>query len=535
MTNALFLVIDSLRFDVLANPKARRLLAPNLARLCDQGSVLRVITNAQSTQFVMPSLFTLTYPLDYGGYNKGIRERPKSFIETLREAGYKTYKISNVNQIGYTLGYERGFEVELRTVDLRRILAERVDRYLRYEVEQQTKSAHGSKEAVRIVETEFALLLDKIKSVLESPGRSIWPSKLSRRNSKLAQGIEAEYLLLRRDPDTVLAKILEIPGVVYWRFLGKPMLSRVRRKLVIGRQFLFMKARRFIEERNFPPFSFLSHFPVTTGDILQKISETFAAARDEKWAAYLHLMDVHDCRAFNRPLHVIGRTRFLPKWLYARITGLTDRRWVYDTTLMYVDSCLGPILQVLEDTGQLNDTVIVVTGDHGLYFAESPRNRKYPVGLRTHYEDIEVPLILYGSDEIPENVGLIDSMGVTATFLEAVGVAKHTSFKGISAYAGGRDAVVSESCGSGNADIRHRDIYFTVTTERYRMMAQLKGADLAASDLYDLREDPRETNNIINSRGAPEVVREMFGHLYRERGELLAARGARNVAAAVTS
>ncbi len=43
----------------------------------------RAIANGQTTQFVPPSIFTQTYPLDHGGYNNGIRGRPQSFEEQL--------------------------------------------------------------------------------------------------------------------------------------------------------------------------------------------------------------------------------------------------------------------------------------------------------------------------------------------------------------------------------------------------------------------------------------------------------------------
>ena len=87
---ALFLLIDSLRFDVLEDKASREIIAPNLSKLVKSGFVRKVVTNAQSTQFVMPSLFSLTYPLDYGGYDNGIRERPQSFVESLKKDGFET-------------------------------------------------------------------------------------------------------------------------------------------------------------------------------------------------------------------------------------------------------------------------------------------------------------------------------------------------------------------------------------------------------------------------------------------------------------
>jgi hypothetical protein len=67
--NGLFLLIDALRYDVVSNAEAREFMFPNLARIIDRGFVRRVVTNAQSTQFVMPAIFSQTYPLDHGGYD----------------------------------------------------------------------------------------------------------------------------------------------------------------------------------------------------------------------------------------------------------------------------------------------------------------------------------------------------------------------------------------------------------------------------------------------------------------------------------
>ena len=101
---ALFLLIDSLRFDVLEDAKSREIIAPNLARIASRGIVQKVVTNAQSTQFVMPSLFSLTYPLDYGGYDNGIRERPQSFVECLKKEGFETHLVASCNQLGISTG-----------------------------------------------------------------------------------------------------------------------------------------------------------------------------------------------------------------------------------------------------------------------------------------------------------------------------------------------------------------------------------------------------------------------------------------------
>lgn len=516
--NALFLLIDALRYDVLSDPCARRFLVPNLARLAERGFVRRVVTNAQSTQFVMPSLFSLTYPLDYGGYNNGIRERPRSFVESLQAAGFETHLLASCNQLGVATGYGRGFDTIRTTSDFRVLLEQRIGRTLRYEL-----SRKGDADAEDRVKREVILLLEGIEELIDHHDKSLWPPKLHCINNRVAKGCAAERALLDRDSKAVLAKLAGIAPGIYWRFLGDRTPSGVRLLWHRVLEALRWRTRRWIATQTVWPFLALSHFPVVFGDIIGPLCQLIEARADRRWFIHLHTMDVHDCRSVNRLGHLLGRLRFLPRWVVGRLTGRTNRRWLYDTALMYVDHLLGRVICSLERSGQMERTVVLVTGDHGLYYAESPR-AKYDIGYRTHYEDLEVPLLLANAGRDPADAGMIDSMGVTATLLDALDVTFHQSFKGISALRGGRFGVVSENCGHGNADIARRDIYFTVTTETHKMMTVLRGADLNVEQLYDRRADPRETHNIVAEPDQRPIIEELSAFLRAERAEILALR-----------
>ena len=65
-TNIILIVIDSFRFD---NFYESEKFLPNLSFLKKNGLFSEIIVNGQATKFVMPSVFTQTLPLDYGGYN----------------------------------------------------------------------------------------------------------------------------------------------------------------------------------------------------------------------------------------------------------------------------------------------------------------------------------------------------------------------------------------------------------------------------------------------------------------------------------
>ena len=92
------------------------------------------VANAQATQFVLPALFSLTYPLDHGGYNSGIRHRPRSYAEQLADAGYSTQMMASCNVLGITHGYDRGFSEMHTAMDARAVLAHLIGRNLLYEL-----------------------------------------------------------------------------------------------------------------------------------------------------------------------------------------------------------------------------------------------------------------------------------------------------------------------------------------------------------------------------------------------------------------
>ena len=121
---------------------------------------------------------------------------------------------------------------------------------------------------------------------------------------------------------------------------------------------------------------------------------------------------------------------------------------------------------------------------------------------------------------------MTDSMGMTATFLDSLGVPGHESFKGVSVFRGGKPAIVSESCGSGNADILHRTIYFTVTSPTHKIMATLDGDRLSVEQLYDKQADPREQHNIVEDPTQQSAIEHLTEYLRAERAEIFALREA---------
>lgn len=527
--NGLFLVIDGLRFDTMQNDDARRRLFPTLHRLVAAGHLAKVTTNAQATQFVMPALFSQSYPLDYGGYNQGIRARPASYVEALKSAGYATGLFSSCNQLGVGMGYERGFDRLCTAMDYRLLIEHRITRFLGYYLDGLKRGARSESEVLEIIQAELTGLLEQIVRNFETDDKSAWPPKMRRRNLWVARGAASEIELIRDDPKAVLVKLNTVPAGIYWQFLGHRSVGGLSLFAKRAVESVRWRSAKWISRRRFPPVLVLTHIEAVAPEILKPAADFVRRQpRDVPWHMHIHLMDVHDSRAVNRIGNFLARSVYLPRWALGRLRGLTRRHWIYDTALMYVDRKLKPLVDLLEETDQLQRTCIVVTGDHGDRFPLSPRRKKANVAERTYREDIEVPLIAHAPwrTEAADTDGLFDSMSVSATLLDCLDVAPAEAFLGRGLFTGGKPFTVTECAGSGNADVAEKDLYFTVTGRRHKLMARLSGQALEVRRLYDLQTDPSELTDLSDRAESRDTVDELVAALHAERKPIFELRRA---------
>ena len=158
--NSIYLIIDALRYDIAFNKK----LFPTLYKVAKKGSYNKVIANACSTQFVLPSIFSSTYPLDNGGYNFGIRDRKLSYIEAIKKKlKRKTILISSCNAMGIGNSYDRGFDEILTTFDFRLLIEQKINRTLIHEINLYQKKIISKAEIIKIIKKEFLITLNQVE------------------------------------------------------------------------------------------------------------------------------------------------------------------------------------------------------------------------------------------------------------------------------------------------------------------------------------------------------------------------------------
>ena len=182
-----------------------------------------------------------------------------------------------------------------------------------------------------------------------------------------------------------------------------------------------------------------------------------------------------------------------------------------------LDECVGRLLSVLENIGQLENTVVVFTTDHGSHFRT--RNPEYKRSC--HDASIRIPLVMAGPG-LPKGAvvdDLVSLIDVPPTLLDAAGIRVPKSFQGASLL----------NLAHGTAETWPDEVFFQISeaevgrgirTRQWKYSVYAPDADPwndPSSDtyveryLYDLRSDPHETVNLVGRAGRYRDVADQLG------------------------
>ena len=523
--NVLLLLVDGLRFDVFESPEEARHLAPFIMSLADDGVLHRVVSNGMVTQVAMPPLLTQTYPLDFGGVNRGIIDRPKSYLEALSDAGYETYFVGAHFITGPLWRFERGAKHTRGIYDYTMM----IERYLRFDLEYRIKlwldGEIGESELVERLQTDYDGLLEYIEKSDDRVRSGVGNRKLGHPSQRFIRRVREERALVKSRPMAVIAKFRNVPGLTLHHYLGRAELPR--RRLAWDFVRIIDQSINSLIQR--VTGTVLSLFWRTVSPTASEVSGAFEAMfqpRKRPWAALIHYMDVHDSFYANRWFHYFNKLRFLPRLLKVRRRFGTRRPWPYDLALIYLDRQLAALTGRLRRDGAMESTIVAVCGDHGLHWdTERAREAKPELGLRSHYEHLEVPLIIAPCGQRPSGAGLHDSTSISASLLQLCGVDGGAELSARSIFEAGHPVSICETVGRGNCDLERRDIFFTITGDTHKLMLTLRDSELVPIKLFDRRTDPRELKNCIEDKAQSEFIHALIVQLIDQRGGLLKKRG----------
>lgn len=197
----------------------------------------------------------------------------------------------------------------------------------------------------------------------------------------------------------------------------------------------------------------------------------------------------------------------------------------YYLALRYIDKKIKYLFDMLEKKGLLEDTIVVITGDHGFSF-DYICNRNSTVN--NHYlENYNVPLYIYdaGCDTYVDE-RICSSKDILPTLLERLELkALDENITGTSLWKEKKDYVILQNVMGGCPDIDHRNVTLAVLTGEELLVADAslasKFTDVVFKEYYDLKKDPYQKVNAIKkqkdleNKKIAKILKEEFHSLYQ--------------------
>ncbi|MGP3942641.1 sulfatase-like hydrolase/transferase [Streptomyces sp. 6N106] len=212
------------------------------------------------------------------------------------------------------------------------------------------------------------------------------------------------------------------------------------------------------------------------------------------------------------------RDRYAPPWVPSDLAALGGGNWAehlpgYYGMVRRLDEVLGRIVSALERRGEMAETVILFTSDHGCHF--KTRNDEYKRSV--HDASLRVPTVLRGPGlrggvRLPELVSHVD---LPPTLLRAAGIPVPPQMQGRSLLPLPHSTDGAEWPREVLFQISESEVGRGLRTDRWKYAATAPGADAwnepraeryQDAYLYDLHSDPDELRNLVDDPTHEDVL-----------------------------
>jgi len=254
-------------------------------------------------------------------------------------------------------------------------------------------------------------------------------------------------------------------------------------------------ALRALARMDFEPrYSYPDNDPKTAADINEAFLRWQAGTAGRPFLAFLNYFDAHG------PYESPAR--------YDTLFGASDRvRDKYDRSIRYLDDALAALFDSLASRRLLDNTIVVVTADHGEQFGEH--------GLSWHsnslYEQLtHVPLIVRFPSRVPAGVRVprqVSLRDLAATLVDLAGFPDAKGLAGTSLAVAWQSpgtptsAAISELSRGVNPDASALNARGDMRAVADDSLHYIRNGD-GRVELYAYRRDPREERDLGTSHGA---------------------------------
>ncbi len=222
----------------------------------------------------------------------------------------------------------------------------------------------------------------------------------------------------------------------------------------------------------------------------------------------------------NRSRELLTQYRRLPK--KAPVDSKTTEKLVhgYLASVSYVDAQIGRVLKGLRDLGMEDDTIVIVTSDHGFHLGDQSM-----WGKATNFElSTRVPLLIKapGMNAAGQrSASLVELVDLYPTLCDLAGLPKPQHLEGSSFAKLLDDPGLDEQKFALSQYPRGDAMGHSVRTKdfRYTEWRKIEGGKLIHKALYDLRDGAVEIRNVAGEKSFSDIIVRLSSLLKRERDE----------------
>ena len=254
---------------------------------------------------------------------------------------------------------------------------------------------------------------------------------------------------------------------------------------------------------------------LTDAEVILNDLKDWIGKQKDKFFAHVHLKDLHEpITPPQKFYNYFGKVKKLYKIEYwgdfQKPENQKGREFeefkenkilLYDNTLRYIDHTLEQFYAFLEDRGLMDNTILIITADHGEEFwdhAELEAKYFYDVrgytgighGHSVFNELIEVPLIMTGTG-VPkkEEDKFVSGVDLVPTLLDLLGIQHSILFDGMNMFkAPKKRLILSENTIHG----------YEKKALIYGKLKLIYSKDDGIAWIFNLKNDPKEQNPIID-------------------------------------
>ena len=226
-----------------------------------------------------------------------------------------------------------------------------------------------------------------------------------------------------------------------------------------------------------------------SSDITREFLDWQARSHDRPFFALLNYFDAH------KPYEPspAWRTRFAAK------PGPID---LYDASIAQMDRSVGTLLATLRERGVLDNTIVIITSDHGEQFGE---HGHFYHGNSVYLPLLHVPLVIRYPRSVPAAVRIdrpVSLRDIAATIIDLARVRDTVHFRGVSlatAWSAGdpRTSPIAGSPAYAHLITPEKDDTLeSVIDATHHFISSTKDRD---EELFLLADDPREANDLSDT------------------------------------